>query len=284
MLLIPTVAINIRAGSLNTNLINAKLIVLFRLLLVALTFAFASNFSCTATFAKQDELQKALVMRQSGDLIGATKTTVTPKALRIDIEESSAYIVAKAPNWEVMFCNDANKRVLKMNLADWLKHVPEMNYSGIDWDRYNIAIKPARSVVILGRPAKLYKVVGKHLTKGIISPTDRVTNGTYVELQNPFVPVEAAHIMQKSIGAPQSNGAPLEFDKVVEKLNVFNTIPGKERFLHTRRIEEKEVSTQLFIYPNNYKAVKREVEVLDDPKRRKMVDGAVDLFWDGARK
>jgi hypothetical protein len=240
-------------------------------------------FSYAAASAKQADLEKALIIRQSSDLLGATKATITQKALKIEIEQSNAYLIAMAPKWEVMFCNDANKRALKMAYNDWIKHVPEMNYAGTDWDRFALAIQPVRDVAILGRPAKLYKIIGKHVTKDIVSPTDRVRNGTYVALEDGAVGKEAATIMQRSIGTPQSKGVPLEFDKDVQKLDIYNTIAGKERFLHTRSIEEKDVSPQLFVYPKNYQAVKREVEVLDDPKKRKRVDGAIDLFWDGTK-
>jgi hypothetical protein len=243
--------------------------------------------SCSEVIAKpkDDQIpdgQKALIIRQSGDYLGSTKTIITPKALRIEIEQSEAYLLATAPKWQVMLCNDANKRALTMNYTDWLKHIPEFTYAGVDWDRFALVTKPLRGLTFLGRPARLYDIVGQRVN-GYVLPSNRVTSGTLTVLEDQPIAKEAASIMQKAIGTPQCSGIPVEFMKIVQKTDAFNTIPGKERFLSTRRIEEKLVSPQIFVSPKNYKTAHREVEVLDDPKKRNRVDRAVELFWDGAK-
>jgi len=234
--------------------------------------------------ARAEKTDKTMVITQIGQGLGTTKTFINRRALKVVILGSTAYLVARAPQWQVMFCNDENHKALSMPLAEWLKHDTYTTYAGKEWDRFVLTLSAAKDVKKFGRSVKFYKIAGT-FKGGHVVPCKRMPNGDYYVLPDKDVASQALGIMQKALNCPgTASGIPLELTKREpdKEMKAFMSTPGgDEHMLYTDKIEETMVPDSFFVYPKNYAPAKLEVTVLNDDKRRNRVDDvAKDLIKD----
>jgi len=249
---------------------------------IALTLSILLLVDYSAALAQKAD--KTVVITQIGQGLGTTKTYINRRAIKVVILGSTTYLVARAPKWQVMFCNDENRKALSMPLAEWLKHDTYTTYAGKEWDRFVLTLSPPRDVKKFGRPVKFYKIVGA-FKAGHVMPCKRMPNGDYYVLPDMNVASQALGIMQKALNCPgTASGIPLELTKREpdKEMKAFMSTPGgDEHMLCTDKIEEIVVPDSFFVYPKNYAQAKLEVTVLNDDKRRNRVDDvAKDLIQD----
>jgi hypothetical protein len=228
--------------------------------------------------AADKRLEKTIVLSQVGDVLGATKTYVNRHAVKITVDGSSAYLIAVAPLWRVMLCNDANKKAVSMPFSEWMNHNMRLSYLGNGWDRYGLVITPSIGRQRLGRAVLDFKIAGKRKGNEVV-PSQLILDADYCVLKAQAVADEACNITQKALSVPKTKGLPLELTKhgAAQKVEAFKAeVGGEEHLLSTKKIEEKMIAADFFAYPENYKLEKLEVTVVNDGKHLNHVERMVD--------
>lgn len=242
---------------------------------IAVLSALVGGAECAAQTAGQGD--KTLVLKQVGDIGGPSTCYINQKSIKIIYTGNTSYLVANAPKWEVMFCNDINKKVFKLSLDAWLKHIVQMSYAEADWDRFNLSLKKRYDVTRFGRNLTRYKITGM-LINNKIYDCDTARNCEYLVLERAAVAKQACFIMQKAYSAPKIEALPVELTnhrKTNEVKGYQRDFGGADHWLSTANIKEERLPAGFFAYPSGYSPAGREAEVLNDDKRRQHVDDMV---------
>jgi hypothetical protein len=247
----------------------------FRPLFFAALLVLTAGGECAGQTAGQGDM--TLVLKQVGDIGGPSICYINQKSIKIKYTGTTSYLVASAPKWEVMFCNDTNKKVFKMSFDAWLKHIVQMSYADSDWDRFNLSLAKRYDVSRFGRNLTRYKITGI-LIGNTIHDCDTARNSEYLVLEKAAVAKQACYIMQKAYSAPKIDGLPVEFINHRKKGVVKGykrDLGGDDHWLSTSSIVEERLPASFFAYPAGFVTATKEADVLNDDKRKKHVDDMV---------
>jgi hypothetical protein len=245
-------------------------------------FLLALSAGSRSALSKQSDASpiSAMVLEQSSDIYGKTKTFLSTAGLRIELLNSNVVVVAKAPTWKVVFYNTVTKNGLAMSKDNWLSHEQNTTYIASDWDRRTIAIKRLSTTAKFGHPARTYKVIGKNKPSGLTA-SDHLRDCDYVEIDKADVRPEAIAIMQKCLSTPSSSGIPIEFinHRPVLKTEAFKTKgSGDETFLHTSKVQDSMVPAKFFEYPKTLTLKRVEADVMTDPQKQQQIQESFNTF------
>ncbi|MBU6455558.1 MAG: hypothetical protein KGS72_27550 [Cyanobacteria bacterium REEB67] len=223
-----------------------------------------------------DQRVKTLVLEQQSDAYGKVITTINNHALKISVIGGKSYLVACAPAWRVMLCNDESKRAMSMSLAQWLHHIPSTSYVGSDWNRYEFAVSPRGGVRKGGLDYLHFVFPADHPTAKSINISPKY-NGDFEVIGGWGAAPEACAIMQKALNCPELKGdrIPVNFinhGKNVAVVGFAREVGGDAHWMTTARVQQRPVSDRDFVYPKGYKLCQREVEILNDRARNSSVD------------
>jgi hypothetical protein len=229
-----------------------------------------------------DHQTKTLVLEQQSDSYGKVITSINNHAIKISVVGGKSYLVACAPSWQVMLCNDDSKKALSMSFAEWIKHIPSTSYVGIDWDRCEFAVSPRGGARKAGLDYLHFVFPADRPTakSRMISPKYR---GDYDVIGAWGAAPEACAIMQKALNCPELKGdrIPVDFinhGKNVAVVGFARNVGGDAHWMTTTRVQQRQVSDADFVYPKGYQLCKREVDILNDRARNSSVDDVLKDF------
>jgi hypothetical protein len=215
------------------------------------------------------------IFHQKDYYIGKMNVMVAPDALRINFTDKSVYLVSKAPTWRVVLMNERSHRAMDMTLTQYLEHAPTWTAFG------NTEVRDWPS-----KPLGECECLDQKCTKiGLLNFQDNgrpnskypYTRIHYVFVQSSF-PKQACQIVGKifhnttfpGISLHVKNGIIPTKTKVIGQ-NLSSLMTGAQYpddFLTTSFIERKPYEDQDFDYPQKFRSVRKEVDVLlDDSKK-----------------
>src|SRR5277367_6639209 len=100
-------------------------LIMFRLLAIFLLVWSPVGTFCLAAPNLNAIEERALVLHQKDYYRGLIDVIITPSALRMDLNGGAIYLVAKAPDWRVVFFNSRDKVAMDMTLEEYLLHRPK---------------------------------------------------------------------------------------------------------------------------------------------------------------
>jgi hypothetical protein len=257
------------------NLLELKSPKLFFWLVSAVLLA-ATGLNASVDAAPQRAaLCDTLVLEQRTETLGRVTTYVSERGVKVLVKDSKCYLVALAPTWKVMFCNDENKKALSMTYDKWLKHFPRFTYSAADeWDRCSTVVYKGDNVRRLGYIMRQCFFPAKNVN-GHIERVDVPQRGEYFVIEKSWPGEQPYRILQKTFSCPNLAGIPVDLinNTRADRVEAFGRhFGGVEHWLATSQIQDKKMSSAFFAYGQGYTMCRREVEVLDDNKKKSDVD------------
>ncbi|MBU6455557.1 MAG: hypothetical protein KGS72_27545 [Cyanobacteria bacterium REEB67] len=247
--------------------------------LVSTAFFAATVLTVPASAARRPaQLSDTLVLEQRTETLGRVTTYVSEHGLKVLVRGSKCYLVAVAPSWKVMFCNDENKKALAMSYDQWLEHFPRFTYSAADeWDRCNTIVYKAEKLRRLGYIMRQCFFPAKNVN-GHIERIDAPQRGEYYVIEKSWPGEQPYRILQKAFSCPNLAAIPVDLinETHADRVEAFGRhFGGVEHWLATSRIVDQKLPSSFFAYGQGYTFCRREAEVLNDSKKRADVDDVV---------
>lgn len=212
--------------------------------------------------------------------VGNTETFISKNAIRINFNKD-AYLVACSPKWQVVLFNRESKKGISLPCKQWISHSPRWSFSPIDdWIRAERLIEKGTTRVFGRTCTKL--VFAHKYPNGRVEVKTGSTQGEVAVDTDRSVPLEACHIFQRVVGAPQLDGLPLSLithTPRIKKIEGFARHQGGvSHVVSTLEIGRVAAPPGSFVYPKNFQPIKLESEILFDKSTGANVDDFLQTF------
>lgn len=227
----------------------------------------------------QNSVLKAQI---KSDTLGNATAFIKKDALRINIGDGRARLVARAPDWKVYLYNGVNNCGLEMPLDKWIAHHPSWTYIGNDDWLFGESLLKVVDVKRLGIEATRYKLATK-LGSGEIVSKHAGTHGHLIMGKVDNLAPQAASIIRRTFGIPAAGGFPLELVTYAKeqpvKIEAFNRkIGGDSHLFMVSSLSKDTRPDSFFEKPKGFVPKAREVEVIFDSERTKSVENVMDML------
>lgn len=242
--------------------------------LAFIVFASATHCIASTPPVKSAAQVKAYVLNQTSSVLGHVVTYITPSALRVDLKDNHSYLVARAPDWKVVLYGAEKKCAMEMSLTEYEKHdaqysyLPAMTTPNQQWPKLKTGLTSYANVEAT---RWIYPVNPRLKTANNSTPAF----GYFLVLPKKEIPMEPTRILAKLFYQAALPGIPLN-ERVNEtgkkQSNSFLDLRGDYSHLTTQQIREQMVPSDFFKYPEGYKKVKKEIDVLTDKSRLEEIE------------
>ncbi|HEY9681038.1 MAG TPA: hypothetical protein V6C86_05585 [Oculatellaceae cyanobacterium] len=254
------------------------------LFLLVLYQQFFNQQICPTAHAHSTDDAECKIVEQQHSLVGQVRTVIARDALRIDLLWSKTYLIAKAPDWRVVFYNPTNKSAMDMPLKEYLADDP--NWQGSNRFRDLSGNKMKSVEAPLNELGKIRYAENDCLKFGIlklvgnrVDPRDRYQVYFYT-LPDASIRPEISQILYHfysirndsnrgipvySAPAHPTKSASLQHD-IGFLANLTSSDMGPR--VTTSKISKGAFPSSYFDYPKTYKKVSYELDVLSDPNRQ----------------
>jgi hypothetical protein len=240
-------------------------------------------------FASDQPVVDCLVLKQSQSIAGTYKTMLSPDAIKMERAGSRTFLIARAPEWRVVFFNPANNNAIDVSLTDWIRR--EDCWSKFrspaprrDIEAFNRNVEQHGLVVYCGKTCVRYGMLD--VINGRVDPNHRYWEECYV-LPDTRYPKQELQILQKMLDLPAFDGIPL-FSRMLSNPSASQSGAGDSRGvidlfvskhqLSTKEIVKERIPSSAFKYPQNFHKVERECDVIMDSVAKGDGDDAASLL------
>jgi hypothetical protein len=216
------------------------------------------------------------ILNQECQAVGRVNVTYSKLGIRILMQKTGCFCVAKPPNWEVIFYNPEKKLCFNAgrNAFDGSKFLPMImgfqsgkfiHLAKVNSEKSNLQGLPAKHTFYTSSvPVDIPKNKSqKELAKARSEMLVRSAESWFVDDKR--IPPEAASALRKFYLLPNPDGIPLKF--------TFVDAPGHTRsFIRTLQWEDIDCNEAMFEAPSNCKFAKKPEDVVLSSDLKDIID------------
>jgi hypothetical protein len=183
-------------------------------------------------FAAEPPAEDGYTMQQTSDCLGEAQITVTKHALKEVTKRDGLVVVAKAPDWDVIFYNPKTKLVWKATLTNWHGRNPV----GDIMDR-----EP--NLIASHAPDKMFNGIKmSHIVANEKVPRHKQRGADYWYTKEFGLPQQLCTIVQRDYAMPPADGFPIEYDHIGGGVKITPLL--------TTNLQHKKIPASAFAVPD----------------------------------
>ncbi len=257
---------------------NSRAVQCYRPLCLILALAFFPSLAGAREISRSAD--SALRLKSRCYDVGNTEALISKNAIRINFSKD-VYLVACSPQWRVVLFNRELKKGISYSYQQWLRHSPQWSFTPVDdWIRTERLIERG-TIRVFGRPCTKF-VFARKYADGRLEVKTGANRGEVALDTDKSVPLQACHIFQRVVGAPELDGLPLSLTTYTPRRAKIEGLKrhqgGFSHVVSTIEIGHVASAPGLFAYPQKFQPVKLESEILFDKSTGASVDDFLQTF------